>query len=265
MVYDMNVVVTAFETAKSMGADAKVMLALFEAGIVESGFRNLNYGDRDSVGYLQQRPSQGWPNPMDVPTATRSFVTRAMHNEPMYATSGQLAQSVQISAFPARYDAVQSEASTLLTHVAGGNYTIPASTANPASTFFLPIIPGYPGIPITGDNPLQAIAQLFGHIVELEKRLMTLLSFNTLARIGMGMAGGWCILIAVALMISDTTVGEAAKSAAVGFATKGKASTVKGGARQVASKAGGNVRKASAAKKAAAANANASALPRGGA
>ena len=26
----------------------------------ETGIRNLDYGDRDSVGLFQQRPSQGW-------------------------------------------------------------------------------------------------------------------------------------------------------------------------------------------------------------
>ena len=37
----------------------KVRLAAFEAAIVESGVHNLNYGDRDSLGVFQQRPSAG--------------------------------------------------------------------------------------------------------------------------------------------------------------------------------------------------------------
>lgn len=123
MAYDMVVVQTAHATALSMGASHKVLLALFEAAIVESGFRNLNYGDRDSVGFLQQRPSMGWPNPMDVPTATRSFVSRAMAKENNYATSGQLAQAVQISAFPLKYDAVKASAEALLASVGGSTAT----------------------------------------------------------------------------------------------------------------------------------------------
>jgi hypothetical protein len=121
MAYDMAVVNTAYSTAVSMGATSKVLLALFEAAIVESGFRNLNYGDRDSVGYLQQRPSQGWPNPMDVPTATRSFVSKAMPIQGNHATAGQLAQAVQRSAFPLKYDAVAGPASTLLAQVKTSN------------------------------------------------------------------------------------------------------------------------------------------------
>lgn len=116
----MAVVQTAYATARGMGASDKVMLALFEAAIVESGFRNLNYGDRDSVGFLQQRASQGWPNPMDVPTATRSFVSKATPIQNNYATAGQLAQAIQRSAFPLKYDAVRAQAATLLAQVSGG-------------------------------------------------------------------------------------------------------------------------------------------------
>ncbi|MGK2876350.1 MAG: hypothetical protein ACSLEW_12035 [Nocardioides sp.] len=43
----------------------------------ESGLRNLDYGDRDSRGVFQQRPSQGWRTPdqvMNVAHATTSFL-----------------------------------------------------------------------------------------------------------------------------------------------------------------------------------------------
>jgi murein DD-endopeptidase MepM/ murein hydrolase activator NlpD len=43
----------------------------------ESGLRNLDYGDRDSLGAFQQRPSQGWGTPdqvMNVPQATTTFL-----------------------------------------------------------------------------------------------------------------------------------------------------------------------------------------------
>lgn len=129
MAYDMAVVGTAYATAKSMGASNKVMLALFEAAIVESGFRNLEGGDRDSEGFLQQRPSMGWPSPRDVPTATRSFVSRAMAKESRYSSAGALAQAVQVSAFPLRYDARESEARALIARAGGGSVDVtPAKT-----------------------------------------------------------------------------------------------------------------------------------------
>ena len=43
----------------------------------ESGLRNLDYGDRDSLGVFQQRPSQGWGTPaqvMNVAHATTTFL-----------------------------------------------------------------------------------------------------------------------------------------------------------------------------------------------
>ncbi len=116
---DMNVVNTAFRVAQELGASPRVTLALFEAALVESGFRNLGHqgaaNDHDSVGYLQQRPSQGWANPTDVPTATRSFVTKAKAKEAAVpGTAGRLAQAVQISAYPDRYDRTEPQARQLL-------------------------------------------------------------------------------------------------------------------------------------------------------
>jgi hypothetical protein len=40
-------------------SDQGIQIALMTA-LTESGLRNLNYGDRDSLGLFQQRPSQGW-------------------------------------------------------------------------------------------------------------------------------------------------------------------------------------------------------------
>ena len=47
------------------------------AAMTESGLRNLDHGDRDSLGLFQQRPSQGWGTPaqlMDPKYATEAFV-----------------------------------------------------------------------------------------------------------------------------------------------------------------------------------------------
>jgi len=125
--YDLNVARQAYQTAASMGASAKVMLALFEAGIVESGFQNLSGGDRDSAGFLQQRPSEGWGTKeqvMNVSYATTKFVTEAKKQENHYVTSGQLAQAVQRSAFPGRYDAVSLQAQALLKQVQGSTAVV---------------------------------------------------------------------------------------------------------------------------------------------
>jgi hypothetical protein len=149
MAADMQLAATAFEEARRLKATPKVMLSLFEAGLVESGMRNLNYGADDSLGYLQQRPSQGWPSPMNVSVATRSYVTRALTNEkknPGYS-AGKLAQSVQRSAYPDRYDQREKEAKALLDKV--------STSAGVDPSIWIPV-PGPLGgtIPIPTD-PMQ--------------------------------------------------------------------------------------------------------------
>lgn len=106
----------------SLGANSKQLLAALEAGLVESGLRNLNYGDRDSLGVFQQRPSQGWGSAAqvrDVYNAARSFFLGAGTNPGVFevsqsGTAGQMAQRVQRSAFPGRYDEYESQAASLL-------------------------------------------------------------------------------------------------------------------------------------------------------
>lgn len=139
MVADMAVVATAYTVANALGATPKVMLSLFEAGLVESGFRNLDYGDRDSLGYLQQRPSQGWPNPTDVATATKSYVNKAKKNNAKHPSwsAGRLAQSVQISAFPHRYDQREDDARALLAKAQG----LPGTPDSSTPGFSLPGLP----------------------------------------------------------------------------------------------------------------------------
>jgi murein DD-endopeptidase MepM/ murein hydrolase activator NlpD len=45
----------------------------------ESGLRNLDYGDRDSLGAFQQRPSQGWGTPAEVMNVTHATTTFLEH------------------------------------------------------------------------------------------------------------------------------------------------------------------------------------------
>ena len=102
-------------------APPKVQLAAFEAAIVESGVHNLRYGDRDSLGAFQQRPSAGWGTPaqiLDPVYAATQFITRAIRANGGQS-AGQLAQDVQISAFPDRYDGVAVQAAGLLQRFCG--------------------------------------------------------------------------------------------------------------------------------------------------
>ncbi|MCW2778967.1 MAG: hypothetical protein JWN17_2692 [Frankiales bacterium] len=73
----------------------------------ESGLRNLDHGDRDSLGLFQQRPSQGWGTPSQVRDpvhASRAFYRRLLAVPGWQRLSvTQAAQAVQLSAFPTAY------------------------------------------------------------------------------------------------------------------------------------------------------------------
>lgn len=108
-----KVVTEAYHEARNFGASPREIKALGEALWVESKARNLSYGDRDSRGPLQQRSSQGWLHPTNVKLAVRDFLKHARANQGIQGSAGQLAQSVQRSAYPGRYDAAASAASQL--------------------------------------------------------------------------------------------------------------------------------------------------------
>ncbi|HWC81303.1 MAG TPA: NlpC/P60 family protein [Pseudonocardiaceae bacterium] len=77
------------------------------AALVESDLRNVAAGDRDSVGLLQERPSQGWGTPEDILNpayATGTFLDHliAVPNWPSLPP-GAAEQDVERSAYPDRY------------------------------------------------------------------------------------------------------------------------------------------------------------------
>ena len=47
-------------TGRRMGIPDRGVVVALATAAEESRLRNLDYGDRDSVGLFQQRPSQGW-------------------------------------------------------------------------------------------------------------------------------------------------------------------------------------------------------------
>ncbi|GAA0559998.1 hypothetical protein GCM10010172_48880 [Paractinoplanes ferrugineus] len=100
------------------GVSPRVLLATFEAAWVESRLNNCSNGDLDSMGVFQQRASWGSADARTtVATATHAFVVRAKNVDATSApsvTAGQIAQKVQASAYPDRYDQAQGTATALL-------------------------------------------------------------------------------------------------------------------------------------------------------
>ena len=101
--------------ARGLGASDKVILAAYEAAIVESGVHSLPYGDRDSIGLFQQRDSWGsYAQRMDPAWASRQFLVKAIRQDRPWMSAGQLAQDVQVSAYPERYDQRRGQALSLI-------------------------------------------------------------------------------------------------------------------------------------------------------
>jgi hypothetical protein len=88
----------------------------------ESGLRNLDHGDRDSLGLFQQRPSQGWGAPaqlLDPTYAATKFYEKLLtvagwQELPLTAA----AQRVQVSAYPDAYAKWESDARAVVGIVA---------------------------------------------------------------------------------------------------------------------------------------------------
>ncbi|UYN84366.1 MAG: LysM peptidoglycan-binding domain-containing protein [Microcella sp.] len=105
---------TIIRVGRELGVPQYGIVIALATAMQESSLRNLSWGDRDSVGLFQQRPSSGWGTAADlqIPShAARLFYvgrpgyTRGLLGIPGWQnmTLTQAAQAVQISAYPHAY------------------------------------------------------------------------------------------------------------------------------------------------------------------
>jgi hypothetical protein len=91
----------------------------------ETGIRNLDYGDRDSVGLFQQRPSQGWGTAKqlrDPYYATNAFYDALTKIDGWEnADITEVAQRVQRSAYPEAYRDHEDDARVLASTLTGNS------------------------------------------------------------------------------------------------------------------------------------------------
>lgn len=94
-------------TGVAMNIPARGQVVALATALQESGLRNLTYGDRDSLGLFQQRPSQGWGTANEILDPVHAST---MFYEALEKVSGwqslsvtQAAQAVQKSGFPEAY------------------------------------------------------------------------------------------------------------------------------------------------------------------
>lgn len=152
---DPAVMRVVFLVGKHMNVSDFVMLAGFEAGLVESQMSNLNWGDKSSLGVFQQRP-EWWGKPeqiMDVRYAARKFFEKAVQEEgDRHPSAGALAQAVQQSGFGGRYDEREAEAKKL---IADTERAVLGTPHHPQPPQGQPQPPQYAHPPQQGQQPPQ--------------------------------------------------------------------------------------------------------------
>jgi len=108
---------TIAAVAYRRGIPERAITVAFTAAQQESKLRNLDYGDRDSLGIFQQRPSQGWGDRESIldPTRATSRFYSALINIPDWEKLplAQAAQEVQRSAAGSAYEKWEGRALAL--------------------------------------------------------------------------------------------------------------------------------------------------------
>ncbi len=103
--------------------DRAIVIALATAQ-QESRLRNLDYGDRDSLGLFQQRPSQGWGTEAQVqdPVYAAGKFYDGLVEVPGWETARltDAAQAVQLSGYPAAYQQWEPLAQSWAYAILGG-------------------------------------------------------------------------------------------------------------------------------------------------
>ncbi len=108
---------TIAAVARSRGLPPRATVVALATAQQESRLRNLDYGDRDSLGLFQQRPSQGWGTEAQVqdPVYAAGAFFDDLVEVPGWETGRltEVAQTVQRSGFPEAYQQWEGMASGL--------------------------------------------------------------------------------------------------------------------------------------------------------
>jgi hypothetical protein len=118
---------TIAQVGRDRGLPERAVVIALATAMQESTLRNLDYGDRDSLGLFQQRPSQGWGTPEQVQDpvyAAGIFYDRLMQLPNWHSVRlTEAADAVQRSAFPEAYQKHEGMAVELTTALGTGDLT----------------------------------------------------------------------------------------------------------------------------------------------
>ncbi|NEK59998.1 hypothetical protein GCU56_19260 [Geodermatophilus sabuli] len=120
---------TIAQVGRDRGLPERAVVIALATAMQESTLRNLDHGDRDSLGLFQQRPSQGWGSPAQVqdPVYAAGIFYDRLVQVPGWDTGRltEVAQAVQRSGFPELYQRWEGLAAELATATSGGNSSCP--------------------------------------------------------------------------------------------------------------------------------------------
>ncbi|MFD2414801.1 C40 family peptidase [Amycolatopsis pigmentata] len=157
---------TIVAVGKQLGVPEHGWVIAIAAALQESGLRNLDHGDRDSLGLFQQRPSQGWGNPDQImnPAYAATQFYRHLLAIPGWQNMSvtEAAQAVQHSATPdaytehepvARYLVDLAQTATCINGVSGTGDCTNIQAPNPAALAAINFACGQRGLPyVWGGN-----------------------------------------------------------------------------------------------------------------
>ncbi|MEU5108475.1 C40 family peptidase [Streptomyces sp. NPDC021354] len=122
---------TIQKEGQAMNVPARGRVIAIATALQESRLRNLDHGDRDSIGLFQQRPSQGWGTPrqlQDPRYAARKFYARLLKVDGWQQMPlTQAAQKVQKSGYPDAYAQWEPLATALQQALAAPDQSTPAA------------------------------------------------------------------------------------------------------------------------------------------
>jgi cell wall-associated NlpC family hydrolase len=112
-----------YDVSADDGLPRQAAVVAIATAMQESGLENVSYGDRDSLGLFQQRPSQGWGSPAQImqPVYAAQKFYSALATVPGWQSLPvtAAAQDVQKSAYPGAYAKWQPLAETLVSQFSG--------------------------------------------------------------------------------------------------------------------------------------------------
>ncbi|NYJ73809.1 hypothetical protein [Allobranchiibius huperziae] len=125
-----------------LGLEPRAAQVAVATSITESKLRNLTYGDRDSLGLFQQRPSQGWGTQaeiLDPVQSSTAFYNRLTSIDGWQAQAVEVAaQEVQRSGVPTAYADHVSAGQVLTASLDGGAPEKVTCRLDPAKTSSTP-------------------------------------------------------------------------------------------------------------------------------